>query len=157
MKGINEFLAVSIILALSVSSIVISIEFIKPVIEKSYDNFIINEALSNFQTITDALKQMSSESQGAKRAINIKVTGGFFVFDENTDTINFTYKIGSDLNLSGYKNGINITTENGQIKMFTKIEKIDFINRFYINSGSNTFFLNYNIFDENMIKISIST
>ncbi|MBU5688516.1 MAG: hypothetical protein KQA41_02325 [Candidatus Aenigmarchaeota archaeon] len=157
LKGLNEFLSISIILALSISAIVISIEFIKPIMEKSYDNFIINEAFSNLNSLSNTIKEISSESQGSKRTVNIKVTKGFYVFDENTDTINFTYNLGSDLNFSGYRDGINISTKNGQVYMFTKIEKIDFLNRFYLVSGSNLFSLNYDSFDGNVIKISIST
>ncbi|MEM5807365.1 MAG: hypothetical protein QW474_03210 [Candidatus Aenigmatarchaeota archaeon] len=142
---------------LSISATINSIEFIKPLLEKSYDNLIINEALSNLNYISEVIKQLSSESQGSKRTINIKIKSGLYLFDENSDTINFTYNLFNDLNFSGYKNGINITTEKKQVKMFVKIEKIDFINKFYLHPGTNIFSLNYDSFDNNVIKISIST
>lgn len=157
MKGLNEFISLAIIMALSMSAILISIEFIKPVIEKSYDNFVVNEAVSNIAEISNIIKQISTEGEGSKRTINIRVSKGIYIFDDISDTINFTYKINSNLVFSGYKNGIHIKTENGEIKIFTKIDKIDFTNKFYLTNGNNVFVLNYDNFDDGVIKLSIST
>jgi hypothetical protein len=156
MKGLNEFIATALLLAIALSGLIISLEVVKPLIEKSQDNLVINEALSNMQTIVNTMREISSEGEGSKRSIDVKVTGGMYVFDENADTLNFTYTLKSDLSVSGYKNGINISTENRNVKMFTKMGNVDFLNGYRLKKGDNSISFKHEGFDGSVIKISIS-
>ncbi len=155
MKGLNEFIATVLVLAIALSGLVISIEIIKPLIEKSHDNLIINEAFMNMQRILNVIKEMLSEGEGSRRNIEIKVTDGMYVFDEDVDTLNFTYILKSDLSVSGYKNGINISTEGGQVKMFARIENVDFLNSYSLRKGDNSISFRHEGFEGSVIKISI--
>jgi len=157
MKGLNEYITVAALMAIAISVLIITLEFIKPLIEKSKDNFVINEAMYNIHRIVDNILEISSEGQGSRRSLEIKVTEGNYMFDKNTETINFTYVLNSDLSFSGYKDKINITTEGKIVKMFVKIDNVDFLNNHIINKGDNSVTLVYDSFDGSVIKISITT
>ncbi len=157
MKGLNEFISVAIVLSISIVTIVFSLEFVKPLINKVYDNFVLNEGINNLSKISRIIKDLSKEGEGSKKTIEIKVSRGYYVFDNITDTINFTFITSSDLSVSGIKNDINITTYGNMVKMSLKPEGIDFVNKVYISTGSTTLIFDYYNFDENVVKISIST
>ncbi|MFH8080407.1 MAG: hypothetical protein QXO84_00800 [Candidatus Aenigmatarchaeota archaeon] len=156
MKGLNEFVAIAIILSIAISGIVISMEFIKPMIEKSRDNFIVNEAISNILKIRDTLYEIVNEGEGSRRLINIVVSDGTYTFDENADAINFTYQMKGNLVFLGEKRGIQIRTVDRQLIMSLNFSNIDFINEFYIYKGSKTIMLSYEDFENGKAKISIS-
>jgi hypothetical protein len=156
MKGLNEYVTLAALMAISISVLIISLEFVKPLIEKSRDNFIVNEAISNIQRITETINQISSEGEGSRRILELRVTDGKYFFDEASDTLNFTYILNSDLSFSGFKNGVNITTENKVVKMFSKVDNVDFLNSYSISKGDNRVALEYQSFDGNVIKFSIT-
>jgi len=156
MKGLSEYITLATLMAVSLSVLIISVEFVKPLIEKSRDNFVVNEAISNIQRIIDAINQISSEGEGSRRSLEIKVTDGKYFFDQNSDTLNFTYVLSSDLHFSGFRDGVNITTENKVVKMFAKLDNVDFLNGHTMSKGDNKVALEYQSFDENVIKISIT-
>ncbi|MCX8179240.1 MAG: hypothetical protein N3E38_00665 [Candidatus Aenigmarchaeota archaeon] len=156
MKGLNEFVALSIILAIAISGIVISMEFLKPVLDKTRDSFIVNEAISNMVKMKNAIEDLSREGEGSKRLVNLKISDGFIIFDENAETINFTYKLKGDVYFSGNKSDVNINTERGEVKIFTEFKNVNFTNRFYLYSGTNSLMLKYDKFENGKIKISIS-
>jgi hypothetical protein len=156
MKGLSEYITLAALMAVSLSVLIISVEFVKPLIEKSRDNFVVNEAISNIQRIIDAINQISSEGEGSRRSLEIKVTDGKYFFDQNSDTLNFTYVLSSDLHFSGFRDGVNITTENKVVKMFAKLDNVDFLNGHTMSKGDNKVALEYQSFDGNVIKISIT-
>jgi hypothetical protein len=156
MKGLNEYVTLAALMAISISVLIISLEFVKPLVEKSRDNFIVNEAISNIQRIVDAINQISSEGEGSRRILELRVTDGKYFFDEVSDTLNFTYVLNSDLSFSGFKDDMNITTENKVVKMFAKVKNVDFLNSYSMGKGDNRVSLEYQSFDGNVIKISIT-
>jgi hypothetical protein len=157
MKGLNEFIVTALLLAISFSGLIISLTVVKPLIEKSQDNFVINEALVNMQRISNVIREISSEGEGSRRNIEIKITDGMYIFDEDTDTLNFTYKLKSDLSFSGYKDGINISTSNRNVNMFIKIENVDFLNGYRLRKGDNSISFKHEGFDDGVIKISVGS
>ncbi|MBU5689866.1 MAG: hypothetical protein QXM68_03120 [Candidatus Aenigmatarchaeota archaeon] len=157
MKGLNEFMTLGIIVLISITLITISINYIKPIIERSNDNFALNEGLSNLILIKNTIEEISSESQGSSRTIKLRSYYGVYIFDSLSDTINFTHVKSSDVSFYGNRNGINVTTSGNVIMIFTKIDNIDIMNSLVFTKGDNILKISYDSFDNGLVKINITS
>ncbi|MEM5878847.1 MAG: hypothetical protein QXF12_08300, partial [Candidatus Aenigmatarchaeota archaeon] len=146
-----------IIILISMLLITLSIQYIKPIIQRSTDNFALNEGLSNLNIIKNAVEQVSSESPGSTRSVKLRSLYGFYSVDGISNTINFTYIKNSDIVFYGSRNGINITTEGNLIRLYASFDNIDIGDTLYFTKGENTLKISYHSFDDGMVKINITT
>ncbi len=135
-KGINPFLATTLLILFAISALSLTLTIVKPALERAQDSAIVNEAMNNLKLIDSIVKEVASEEKGSKRTLNIKSSDGLFEVDSNLEYINYTYDMRQDLNLGGSRDEINITTERNVIKLFVNYDKVDLIGNAHIPKGS---------------------
>lgn len=158
MKGLNEFVAITLVIFISISGVILASTLIKPVINKATDNIVVNEGFTNLGSIDKIVEDIATETENSRRTLDVRVTDGEYVFDDVLDSINFSYKMKSDLTFSGQRNSINITTSNGYVTLFIKYDDIDFQNKARFGKGENKITIINSGIDSvtNKVKISIT-
>lgn len=158
MKGLNEFVAITLVIFISLSGVILASTLIKPVINKATDNIVVNEGFTNLGNIDKIVKDIATETENSRRTLDLRATEGEYVFDEVLDSLNFSYKMKSDLVFSGQRNNINITTSGGYVTLFIKYDDIDLQTRVRFGKGENRLTIINSGVDSvtNKVKISIT-
>lgn len=156
MKGLNEFVALTLVILIGTSSIILAFGLIRPMINKATDNIIVNEGFTNLGNIDKVIKDIETEAENSRRTINLRVTDGEYVFDDIADSINFSYTTKNDLAFSGQRNNINITTSLNYVRLFIKYDNIDIQTKARIVKGENKITIINNGVDSTTKKTKIS-
>jgi len=135
--GISQFVSSVLLILIIVFGLIIASNFGKDIMDKINDNIVINEALQNMKLLNDVIQEVGSEGEMARRTLSVSVTNGKYEFDPYADSINFSYYMKSDLNFTGSIENINISRDNGRIKLYIQYEKIDIVSYEQFGTGNN--------------------
>jgi len=74
---------------------------IKPAIDKSIANNVMNEARANLELLTSAIERVANGAEGSKSALTLTVSDGEYLIDKNSNNIIFTFEPSVDLGVIG--------------------------------------------------------
>lgn len=143
-KAISPFISAALIILISITAIFFTLTVLNPVVDKSKDSAVINEALQNLQLIDNNIREVASESEGSKRTISLKVTEGTYKVDQNINYMNFTYNIKSDLNLTGQRDNIHITRSGNDLNLFIHYTNLQLQSSDHFTKGENSVVILHN-------------
>jgi len=129
MKGLSPIVSMIMVIAFSVTAIIIVMNALTPTIEKAKDSAIISEATQNLQLLNSLIKEVASESKGSKRTISISITDGIYYIDENKEYLYFEFKPSEQLKLGGKK---------GDIDVITGLNFSEYFNNYVENSNASS-------------------
>lgn len=96
-KGISPLIASVFVLAITIAGIVIVMDIGKPVMEKGRENSLFTEAKQNMKIFDTTIESVKYEGVGSSRRVNIKASGGNYVFNSSSDEIKFIRDMKTDL------------------------------------------------------------
>jgi hypothetical protein len=137
-SGLSTFISTALITLISLIGILLAINIVKPVLDRTTDNVIINEGFQNLGLLNDIIHEVASEDEGSKRTINIKISDGELVADTTIDYLNFSYKTKSDLNFTGQRGNINITRMGDKSVLFVAYSNVDLVGMGRFGKGENS-------------------
>ena len=137
-KGLSPFISTTLIILIGLVGITLVLILVRPSLDKTKDSAVINEALQNLNLIDGTIREIVSEGESAKTTISLSVSDGTYEIDSNCDCINFTYDMKTGLDISGYKDGINVTHTGDTIRLFIDYSKIDIQGSDHFSKGSNS-------------------
>ena len=143
-KGLSPFISTTLIIMIGLVGITLVLNLVKPSLDKTKDSVIVNEALQNLNLIDDAIREIISEGESSKTTISLSVSDGAYETDPNCDCINFTYDMKIGLDISGYKDGVNITRIGDTLRLFVDYSKIDIQGSDHFSKGSNSLSISHN-------------
>jgi hypothetical protein len=143
-KALSQFVSAALIILLSIIAISLILTALNPVIDKSKDSAILNEALQNLGLIDNNVREVVSGGEDSKRTINIKVSDGTYRVDSENDQMNFTYDIKADLNIGGQRDDVNITLDGKTLTLFIKYDNIDIQGSDHFSKGDNSVVILHN-------------
>ncbi len=136
-KGISPFLATSLIILFSIMTVGIVTTTVKPVLDRTKDTATTNEGFQNLELIDDTILEVASEEKGSRRTISIKMSDGDLYFDPWLEYLNYTYKLNSNLAISGQRGRVNTTISSDILTLFIKYDRIDLLKNIHFPKGSN--------------------
>lgn len=136
-KGLSPFISTGLIILISLVGILLAVNFVKPVLDRARDNIIINEGFQNLDLLDSVIREVISEGEETKRTINIKVSDGEYEVDSTIDYLNFSYKMKSDLNLTGQRDKVNITRTIDKSILFVAYTNVDLVSIEHFGKGEN--------------------
>ena len=143
-KAISPFISAALIILMSITAIFLALTVLNPVVDKSKDSAVINEALQNLKLIDDTIREIASESEDVKTTISLMVTDGTYRVDQNINYINFTYNMKSDLNVTGQRDNINIARSGNDLKLFIHYTNLQIQGSDHFTKGDNSVVILHN-------------
>jgi hypothetical protein len=143
-KGLSPFISTTLIILIGLVGITLVLSLVKPSLDKTKDSAVINEALQNLNLVGDTIKEIVSEGESAKTTISLSVSEGRYEIDPVCDCFNFSYTMKAGLDISGYKNGINITRSGDKIYLFLTYSNIDIQGSEHFSKGDNSISIKHN-------------
>jgi len=154
LKGVSPLIGTVIVVLITVGAVSLVLTIGKPVIERSREYGIISEALQNMQTFDTLIREVASEGVGALRTVQLKVSGGEYKINQQTNSIDFTFAalyppyspgtvikegnllISSEANAKAYETENELILENEVLKI--SIQKVgNETNHQPINTSAN--------------------
>ena len=139
MKGLQPLVAMVLLIAISFAAISIVFQIGNPIIDRSNEVLLYQDAQNNLQTIDTAVKDVMFQGEGARRNLRLSTIGGSYSIDENLDQIIFIMDSPSQIYAEGLSNvtdGINITGSLGKITMIISYDNVDIQNNARFNGGN---------------------
>ncbi len=142
MKGISNLISFVIIIVFIITILGIILAFGLPILKEAMEITIINEAKNNMFFFDNLIKQVSVEGVGSLKILKLKSNDGYYIINENLNSINFEYELEKYPIINYTKNGnleIIINNFNGKIKleMILKYDKIIITGNDKFNKGFN--------------------
>jgi len=137
-RALSPFISATLILIIGIIAISLVLSVIKPSLDKARDSVVIDEAFRNLNLIDDTIREVVSEGEDSKRTILLRITEGKYLVDSDCDCINFTYDMKTGLDISGQRNGINITRTGNTINLFISYAKVDVQGSDHFTKGDNS-------------------
>lgn len=139
MKGIHPLVATVLLIALTFVAISIAFQIGDPIVDRSEEILLFQDAKNNLLTLDIAIKDVVFQGEGARRNIILSTLGGNYVIDDSTDEITFRMDSPSQIFSAGLSNitdGINITGSPGEITMLLSYTDVDILDNAAFDSGS---------------------
>lgn len=96
-KAISALISSVLIILLTVFASGMVLTIGGPSIQRAQDSGVINEGMQNMHTIDDTIREVASEGSGSFRTIQLKITEGQYFVNNKTNSIEFSYKIKSNI------------------------------------------------------------
>src|SRR4030042_3260047 len=107
-KGISPIIAFVITVSLISVAVTIVLSVINPAFNKGSDSTNTNDIMKNLELINSAIRQVSSESEGSKRTININSGEGNCFVNSTGDYIYCDYETKTDYVVEGTIGNVRI-------------------------------------------------
>jgi len=143
-KAVSTYISSALLILIIITAISVTLTIFKPTLDKAKDTAIINEAFQNLEMLDKVVKEVVSEGEGSRRTISLTVSDGVYSIDPQMNSINFTYKLKSNLKIGGSRSGINITSTEGRIILFIRYPKIDLQGSAHFPKGINKVLIFHN-------------
>jgi len=128
MKGVSPFVSMVFVLAFSVVGLTLVVTVLMPVVNRAKDMSVVDEATRNLELLNSVIKEVASESEGAKRTITLTVSDGVYKINKQKDLIYFEYDSNERLELKG---------TIGNVYVQTAPVFFDFFNNYVENSNAS--------------------
>lgn len=128
MKGLQPLVAMVLLIAISFLAISIVFQIGNPIIDRSKEILLYQDAQNNLLTIDTAVKDVVFQGEGAKRSLRLSIAGGSYFIDEDLNEITFKMDSPSQIYAEGLSNvtdGINVTGSLREITMRISYSDID--------------------------------
>lgn len=121
-KGVSPLISAMLVVAISIAGVIAVLRVGEPGISKGEESFIFSEAKSVMTALDSAIKQVAYGGQGTAKKVNIKVSGGKYYVDSDTDQIRFEMETDSELIPPGVykKEGPLIISTGADVKAYEK-------------------------------------
>lgn len=96
-KAVSSLVATVFIILITVVSSAMVLTIGGPAIQRAQESAVMNEAVQNMHTLDNTVREVASEGAGSLRTVQLKITDGQYSVSNKTNTIEFTYKIQSNL------------------------------------------------------------
>ncbi|MBR9682445.1 MAG: hypothetical protein GOV02_02110 [Candidatus Aenigmarchaeota archaeon] len=139
MKGLNPLVATVLIIAISLAAISLTFQVGNPIVDRSEEILLFQDAKNNLQTIDTAIKDVVFQGEGAKRNLRLSTFGGNYRIDDASDKIIFVMDSKSQIYSAGLSNitdGINITGSVGEITMIISYDDVDILDTAAFDGGN---------------------
>jgi hypothetical protein len=158
MKGVDPLIGAILVIAISISAIIIIYQYANPLIERFRENFVYQEGLENLNLIGSSIREVSIQGNGSSKLLTIKISGGNYVVDNSSEKITFTMDSKSQIignGVSRMEDNINVTGYQNRIIMFSNYSNVDLISGSSFVSGTHTVNIKNIGFDTTTDKIKI--
>lgn len=137
-KALSPFISTALIMLIGIVTISLVLGVVNPSLDKARDSAVINEAFRNLNLIDNTIKEVVSEGENSRRTIQLRVTEGLYEIDSNSDSLNFTYSMKTNLSIGGYKDGVNITLIGNVLSLFIIYNQIEIQGYEHFTKGDNS-------------------
>ncbi len=96
-KAMSPLISYVLILAIGFTAISITLIFGKPIIETGLDSITVNEGIQSMKLLDNVIREISKEGVGSLRTIQLQVSGGDYIVNNSTGTLNYTFILVSNL------------------------------------------------------------
>ena len=103
MKGLSPFLSAVLYMGVVISTIVLVVNVLVPVIEKMKDKAAFEQAIVTMSMIDKAVQQVLEEGKFSSRVLTIRVDRGKYVVDNSSNRIEYVLETKANLVSSGVK------------------------------------------------------
>lgn len=124
-KALSPYVSAALVILVGIVATSLAVKVLTPAFNRARDSAVMNEAIHNLELIDEVIREITSEGEGSKRTIYLKVTEGTYRVDSNSDSINFTYRMREGLNVYGQRGRIRITRSGDQLKLFVEYTNLD--------------------------------
>lgn len=159
MKGIHPLIAAVLVIAISVSAIIIVISLGSPAIGRTQEALLLQEGKNILTSIDGYVKDVSNQGEDSSRSLSLGITGGNYLIDTKTETIMFLMESKSQIigvGVSKLEDNINITGEIGKIYLNISYMNIDITDGGSFGRGTHTLVIKNNGYNSTIQKQIIS-
>jgi hypothetical protein len=97
MKAVSPLVGFVMTIFVSIMTIGLVYFGIKPAIERSVVNNVMNEARANLELLASTIERVASGDEGSKSVLTLTVSDGEYFIDKNSNNIIFTFEPSVDL------------------------------------------------------------
>jgi len=159
MKGIHPLIAAVLVIAISVSAIIIVISLGSPAIDRAQEALLLQEGKNILTSIDGYIKDVSNQGEDSTRSLSLSITGGNYLIDTETETITFLMESKSQIigvGVSKLEDNINITGEIGKIYLNILYINIDITDGGSLGRGTHILVIKNNGYNSTIQKQIIS-
>ncbi len=139
MKGLQPLVAMVLLIAISFLAISLVFQIGNPIIDRSKEILLYQDAQNNLLTIDTAVKDVVFQGEGARRSLRLSTIGGSYFVDKDSDEIIFRMDSPSQIYAEGLSNvtdGINVTGTLREITMIISYSDVDIQDSIRFNGGN---------------------
>jgi hypothetical protein len=118
MKGIDQIIAVVLIILISIVGMGIVLEYSSPSVNRLREINLFQESQRVLTEIDNAVKDVSQQGEGAARVLQLSISGGEYLIDTEKDSV--VYSMESRAQLIG----IGISKSQGSINMYGELNEV---------------------------------
>lgn len=159
MKGIHPLIAAVLVIAISVSTIILVLHFGSPATSRTQEALLLQEGKNILTSIDGYIKDISNQGEDSSRSLSLGVTGGNYFIDAKTETIMFLMESKSQIigvGVSKLEDNINITGEIGKIYLNISYMNIDITDGGSFGRGTHILVIKNNGYNSTIQKQIIS-
>lgn len=94
-KGISPIISTVFLILISISVIYLALNIIKPTIDLIYQQATLRESEQNIRMLSNLIKEVASEGIGSSRSFILKVSDGYYMVNNLTNSFEFEYEVSS--------------------------------------------------------------
>ena len=159
MKGIHPLIGAVLVIAISISAIIIAIQLGYPAINRTQETLFLQEGKNILTSIDSYIKDVINQGEGSSRSLSLSITGGNYFIDTETETVMFLMESKSQIigvGVSKLEDDINITGKIGKIYLNVSYENFDIIDGGNFGKGTHTLVIKNNGYNSTIQKQIIS-
>jgi len=159
MKGIEPLIAAILIIAISLTAIVIVLQYSTLPTNRAKELLLLQEGKKNMNLIDSSIKQVVQEGNGSTRSLTLSITDGSYLINATNDTILFSMLSTAQVigvGVSSIENNINITGYQGKVILMLNYSTIDITDGGSFGIGTFTIIIKNNGLNQTSGKQLIS-
>ncbi len=151
MKGLSPFLSAVLYVGVVVSTIVLVVNVLVPVIEKMKDKAAFEQAIVTMSMIDKAVQQVLEEGKFSSRVLTIRVDRGKYMVDNSSNRIEYVLETKANLVSSGVKKRVGnlIITSGMDVEVYVVNDTIVMRNSYlevnFTKLGNLSYFVPVNL------------
>ncbi|MBI2545441.1 MAG: LamG domain-containing protein [Candidatus Aenigmarchaeota archaeon] len=135
MKGLSPLISMVLVIAFGIAAMTIVLTIVNPLLDSAKDSALVNEGTQNMLLIDSVMKAVSSEAEGSKRTISIKITDGVLRTDPATDWVYLDYTPKTRYEIDGF---------SGDVQIISKPQFLSFFNQYVDGDTASDTWTSYN-------------
>lgn len=139
MRGVSPIIGVVLIIAITISAIVLTLNISQPAVDKTKEILIMQEGKSILLDINNAVNSVLTEGNMSTRLLQFRILGGSLKIDGDNDAVSFSMNSPGQIvgiGISKMEDGINITGSPGLVNLNLTFDSVDILGDMDLGRGS---------------------
>ncbi|MFQ6020764.1 MAG: archaellin/type IV pilin N-terminal domain-containing protein [Candidatus Aenigmatarchaeota archaeon] len=151
MKGISPLISSLLLIAITVSAIILVLHLGTPATERTKEILLLREGKTNLKSIDNYVKDVSQEGEGSTRSLTLSISDGEYYIDAENETLRFIMQTKYQIigaGVSKIEDGVNITGKIGYVYLTIDYDEINITNGGQFGKGSYNLLIKNNGLDQ---------